>query len=116
MPELLLDELGVIELGGPRIIFGVVDLLLDGVIDLLMFGVVDLLGMGRMFGVVDPLTGTTSECDLTGDATKMIAARFEAETGRPKPRGYVACRGALSEAFMDGALATHLPWSGLQAA
>ena len=34
----------------------------------------------------------------------------------PKPRGYVACRGALSEAFMDGALATHLPWSGLQAA
>jgi len=36
--------------------------------------------------------------------------------GRPKPRGYVACRGALSEAFMDGALATHLPWSGLQAA
>ena len=27
-----------------------------------------------------------------------------------------ACRGALSEAFMDGALATHLPWSGLQAA
>ena len=33
-----------------------------------------------------------------------------------KPRGYVACRGALSEAFMDGALATHLPWSGLQAA
>ena len=70
----------------------------------------------RKFGVVDPLTGTTSECDLTGDATKMIAARFEAETGRPKPRGYVACRGALSEAFMDGALATHLPWSGLQAA
>ena len=70
----------------------------------------------RKFGVVDPLTGTTSECDLTGDATKMIAARFEAETGRPEPRGYVACRGALSEAFMDGALATHLPWSGLQAA
>ena len=70
----------------------------------------------RKFGVVDPLTGTTSECDLTGDATKMIAARFEQETGRPKPRGYVACRGALSEAFMDGALATHLPWSGLQAA
>ena len=70
----------------------------------------------RKFGLVDPLTGTTSECDLTGDATKMIAARFEAETGRPKPRGYVACRGALSEAFMDGALATHLPWSGLQAA
>ena len=69
----------------------------------------------RKFGLVDPLTGTTSDCDLTGDATKMIAARFEAETGRPKPRGYVACRGALSEAFMDGALATHLPWSGLQA-
>ena len=45
-----------------------------------------------------------------------IYKNFQAETGRPKPRGYVACRGALSEAFMDGALATHLPWSGLQAA
>ena len=56
-------------------------------------------------------------------AAEVCPARYwwkqskrQAETGRPKPRGYVACRGALSEAFMDGALATHLPWSGLQAA
>ena len=50
------------------------------------------------------------------NATKKSDDSIEAETGRPKPRGYVACRRALSEAFMDGALATHLPWSGLQAA
>ena len=64
--------------------------------------------------VVDPLTGTTSECDLTGDATKMIAS-----ASRPRP-GAEAARlrrvPGRCPAFMDGALATHLPWSGLQAA
>ena len=56
----------------------------------------------RKFGVVDPLTGTTSECDLTGDATKMIAARFEAETGR-RPRGYARAAGPVRGVHGRGA-------------
>ena len=40
-------------------------------------------------------------------------ARLKAETGgRRRAATSRASPGPLSEAFMDGALATHLPWSG----